>query len=248
MLKAILSVGVNICLIVLAISAYKSWQQLAKLETQLISLTNLAKSLEARTTQIETNYSNQSKQIQRLVSQTSVLEASLGGVELRWARIRKVRSAIKKISTRNLPVEELTEIATSIVDRGDEYDVPASLILAVMRQESDFNKEAISLADARGLMQVLPSTATDVQNMLSIKTYSYNRPSHNIRFGVFYLARMLHSFRDDQELAVAAYNAGQVLVERVRSGKFGDYPVETKDYIQRVKLWKSAFEAEGITW
>jgi soluble lytic murein transglycosylase-like protein len=159
-----------------------------------------------------------------------------------------VRDAIKTISSKKLPVEELTDIASAIVDRSDEYDVPTSLVLGVIRQESNFDREAISIAGARGLMQVLPSTANDIQSILGVKTYSPSRPSHNVRFGVFYLARMLHSFEDEEDLALAAYNAGPVLVERVRSGKFGKYPNETEDYIVRVKSWQEMFQKKGITW
>jgi len=184
----------------------------------------------------------------RLSSQTQVLEASLDSQEMRWARIKKVRDAIKIVSNSALPVDEATEIASAVVDNADEYDIPAALVLAVIRQESNFNRHAISSANAKGLMQVMTSTAADIKSWVGWKYYSWSKPSHNIKFGTLYLARMFHSFEDNENYAISSYNCGAICVEKVRAGKWANYPNETIRYLEMVKQWKKDFEQQGVTW
>ena len=94
---------------------------------------------------------------------------------------------------------------------------PAELILAVIRQESEFNVTAKSHKGALGIMQIMPDTARDVSRKTKI---SYNlgkisrNQQYNIRLGSYYLAMMLERYKKSFPLALAAYNAGHKRVDR----------------------------------
>src|SRR5262249_50774002 len=90
------------------------------------------------------------------------------------------------------------------------------LVWAVMRRESTFHPGAISTANARGLMQLIPGTAQAISKALSFPapaTEELFSPEVNIRLGSWYLARLLERFRHPA-LSVAAYNAGPEVVAR----------------------------------
>ena len=126
-----------------------------------------------------------------------------------------------------------------------------ALVLAITRQESLFDENAVSRSDARGLMQLKPSTARDVARSLGLP-FSAQRlltdPAYNLRLGQTYLGKMLDSFGGAYVLAIAAYNAGPARVTNWLAA-FGDprdgttdvvdwveqIPFnETRNYVQRV--------------
>ena len=86
-----------------------------------------------------------------------------------------------------------------------------ALVLALIRQESEFDREAISSADARGLMQLLPGTAKGVAKQLGVP-YELARltsdPDYNIELGSAYLAGLIDDFGGSYILSMASYNAG----------------------------------------
>jgi soluble lytic murein transglycosylase len=123
--------------------------------------------------------------------------------------------------------------------------ISPSLIYAVMREESAFDPEAESPADAYGLMQLILPTAKQMAKPLGLPhdRVALKRPSVNISLG----ARVLGSYRDkfpeDPLLAIAAYNAGPGAAQRWRKQRPGEsfdlwvelIPyVETRRYIKRV--------------
>jgi len=129
--------------------------------------------------------------------------------------------------------------------------VERPLLLAVTRQESAFDRDAVSRSGARGLMQLMPGTAKDVAKSLGLP-YSLPRLTgdarYNLTLGREYLAGMLDDFSGSYVLAIAAYNAGPARV-RQWMRDFGDprtkrtdvidwvesIPVaETRNYLQRV--------------
>jgi soluble lytic murein transglycosylase len=126
-----------------------------------------------------------------------------------------------------------------------------ALVLALIRQESAFDPRAISRASARGLMQLLPSTARTVARQIKVP-YSRQRltgdPAYNIKLGRAYISEQIERFGGSYIMAIAAYNAGPHRVDRWIED-FGDPrdqatdPVdwiesipfsETRNYVQRV--------------
>jgi soluble lytic murein transglycosylase-like protein len=106
-----------------------------------------------------------------------------------------------------------------------KYQVDFALIKAIIRAESGFNPFAVSRKGAKGLMQLMPETASrlNVSNIFN--------PRENIDGGVRHVKYLLSLFNEDLRLSLAAYNAGENLVADLRS--IPPYR-ETVDYVRRV--------------
>ncbi len=124
-----------------------------------------------------------------------------------------------------------------------------SLIYAVMRQESLFQPRAISSANARGLMQLLPATAVATARSVGRPRPSpadLLQPAVNVPLGAAYLRQRVDLFDGQVVLALAAYNAGAGSVRRWRPDVPLDVDLwvenipfnETRGYVQRV-MWHS---------
>ena len=97
-----------------------------------------------------------------------------------------------------------------IRQQADEKEVDAALIAAVIYSESRFVDQT-SVADARGLMQITPETAKDIERLSGGTSFELNDlrdPDINIRYGTYYLAHLLDIYDDDVVAALSAYNAG----------------------------------------
>jgi len=118
------------------------------------------------------------------------------------------------------------------VDRASrKYGVDKALIMAVIKQESDFNPKSKSCAGAMGLMQLMPGTARE----LGVSD-AYN-VEQNVDGGTKYLKGLLDMYSNTKELALAAYNAGPgTLQNRGVRGivDISKLPYETRDYVQKV--------------
>ena len=121
--------------------------------------------------------------------------------------------------------ERYTRYDTWIREAAALYQIPEALIRAVIRVESDFDPRAVSPANARGLMQMIPETA---ERMLVTDVFD---PRQNIFGGVRYLRVLANTFNGDLALTVAAYNAGEGAV--IRHGGIPPY-TETQDYVVKV--------------
>ncbi len=125
-----------------------------------------------------------------------------------------------------------------------QYNLSPSLVASLINVESGYDSKAVSTAGARGLMQVMPATASeiadklgedyDIENLMQVDT--------NIKFGCYYL-RYLLTMYDDTTLTLAAYNAGYNNVnawlndDRYSSdGKLHTIPfAETRKYVERIQ-------------
>ena len=134
----------------------------------------------------------------------------------------------------------------TIRSEAERYNVDPMLVLAVIRQESRFDTEVVSRADARGLMQIIPPTGKRISQQLSMNDYSddlLHDPNVNIRMGVFYLSTLLRRTGGELAPALASYNAGMRVVKKwLKRLPYDDvskfietipYP-ETRGYVKNV--------------
>ena len=113
-----------------------------------------------------------------------------------------------------------------IAEHARANDVRPDLVRAVVQVESAFNPYARSPKGAQGLMQLMPATA----QRFGVKN-AYN-PEENVRAGVAYLRQLLDRYGDDEELALAAYNAGPGAVDKY--GQNVPPYAETKNYVAQI--------------
>jgi len=118
----------------------------------------------------------------------------------------------------------------------ENYDLDPALLAAVIYRESKFDPDARSSSGAIGLMQLLPDTAKGIAVHTGGEEFVVEDlydPEINIRYGSFYLRRLLRKY-DDERLALAAYNAGQANVDRwLAEGNEIEFP-ETRQYVDEV--------------
>ena len=123
-----------------------------------------------------------------------------------------------------------------IQEASHRYEVEPELIHAIIMAESSYNPKAVSRKGARGLMQLMPSTA----KALGVKD-SFN-PEHNIDGGVRYFRQLLDRFGGDVKMALAAYNAG---IRKVREYKGVPPFKSTRYYINRVFSYYNRYKDAG---
>ncbi|MFH1243512.1 MAG: lytic transglycosylase domain-containing protein [Pseudomonadota bacterium] len=124
-----------------------------------------------------------------------------------------------------------------ILEASKRFNVELSLIKAVIKAESDFDHQAVSPKGAKGLMQLMPQTAQEMDVEDSFD------PQDNILGGTRYLSLLLERFKNDKILALAAYNAGTETVE-----SFNGVPPfpETKAFVERVINYYRAYNSDVL--
>ncbi len=114
-----------------------------------------------------------------------------------------------------------------IIDKyAGEYRIDPALIRSMIATESSFNPKAVSRKGAQGLMQLMPATAARIGVLDAFD------PEENIRGGTMHMRFLLDTFGNDLNLSLAAYNAGENLVQRL--GRIPDFK-ETHDYVRSIK-------------
>ncbi len=137
----------------------------------------------------------------------------------------------------------------SIKKQAETTGLDPYLVAGLIRQESEFNPDAVSPSNARGLMQLLPSTARRMAKQMQgsrsryFRLASLSQPEYNVTYGTYYLRQLLNQFNGSLEQSLAAYNAGENrVVEWLQAGNF-DEPAEfvenipfteTREYVQAI--------------
>jgi hypothetical protein len=164
----------------------------------------------------------QSKQTPRVVKEGTGGKSN--GVEIVSRHFDRARAA-----SYNPDGETLSDgvpYAEIINAKCQKYSVDPVLVKSIIKTESNFNPTAVSSKGAKGLMQLMPSTAADmgVSDLFD--------PDQNIEGGVKYFRYLLDNFGGDLELSIAAYNCGEGRVYR-NGNCVPDIP-ETKNYVKKV--------------
>ena len=127
-----------------------------------------------------------------------------------------------------------------------ERSLDPFLVAALIRQESEFNPQAVSRARAYGLTQVLPSTGRELSRQLGVRPFTSSllfKPDINLKLGTYYLRQLLDQLGGDWEATLAAYNAGKTRVLNWRTWRRFEEPAEfiesipfseTRNYVQMV--------------
>jgi soluble lytic murein transglycosylase len=130
-----------------------------------------------------------------------------------------------------------------VTGHAENYDLDPQLVAAVIYQESKFDANAVSSSGAVGLMQLLPETAQGIADRTGGEGWHESdlvNPELNIRYGSWYLRHLLDKY-GSEELALAAYNAGQSNVDRWRDEGVGIQFAETRRYVARVERLKEIY-------
>lgn len=109
-----------------------------------------------------------------------------------------------------------------------------ALLCALILEESRFNQQALSVAGARGLMQIIPRTGQQIARQLNVFPFQERMlfdPEFNLLLGTWYLAHLLQEFSGKVSLALAAYNAG---------------PQAVKEWLAQVKAFREDEFIENI--
>src|SRR5579863_339869 len=151
-----------------------------------------------------------------------------------------VRSANAKIISANARGHQASpeEIDASIVMAAARHNVDPNLVRAVVKVESNFNSNAVSRKGAMGLMQLMPTTA----RQLNVKNPF--DPEQNVDAGVRHLKQLLENYNGDVNLTLAAYNAGAGAV--ARSAGVPHF-AETQNYVRRItNLYYGGFDLSPV--
>jgi soluble lytic murein transglycosylase-like protein len=131
------------------------------------------------------------------------------------------------------PQSEASPALARMIDEVSlRYGVDTALVHAMVRAESGFDPLAVSSKGAQGLMQLMPTTATEIGVRDSF------HPRDNLEGGVYYLSELLDRFSGNTRLALAAYNAGPGAVD-----VHGGVPPyhETRQYLSRVFQYRDEY-------
>jgi hypothetical protein len=127
----------------------------------------------------------------------------------------------------DLLVDEVPSSLRNLVETiSRNYGVDPGLVRAMIKTESNFNRWAVSNKGALGLMQLIPETGR------RYGVRDFFDPEQNVDGGVHYLKFLLDKFNGNLDLSLAAYNAGENLVERL--GRVPPIP-ETTSYVRKIR-------------
>jgi hypothetical protein len=145
----------------------------------------------------------------------------------------------------SLTSDKVREVAALVADSAGVYGLPEDLIYGIIWVESRFDPEAVSPVGARGLMQLMPKTAQYLAECIdwSGRKNAFD-PEFNISAGSYYIARLIREFNGDEDMALAAYNAGPTKVRRWLSGT--GLPRVSIEYAAMVQTARTFFHDHAV--
>jgi soluble lytic murein transglycosylase-like protein len=151
---------------------------------------------------------------------------SIGHVEIMETMTQPTPPPVKNFSSGNLDATPTAgEMQQMLARAGEQHHIDVDMLASIIHAESGGQIRAVSRAGAKGLMQLMPATAT------RLGVTDAFQPDQNIAGGTAYLDQMLIRYHDNVALALAAYNAGPGAVDRWH----GVPPYrETQEYVARV--------------
>jgi soluble lytic murein transglycosylase-like protein len=141
----------------------------------------------------------------------------------------------------------------TVVRHAGDRGLPPPLVLAIIRQESAFDANALSRSGARGLMQVMPATGSELARRLglSFSLTQLNDPDYSVRLGTTYFRQVLDMFSGSEELALAGYNNGPFRIQRLwqEAGPSRELDHflealawdETRSYVKRILIHQDSY-------
>ena len=164
--------------------------------------------------------------------------------------------AFKDIVTKNIYPIKYYDIVKKY---SEEYNVDKYLVFAIIKAESNFNENAASKKGAKGLMQLIDSTAKEVAESINVDFNEEDilKPEINIRLGTKYISSLLKQY-GNISIALAAYNAGSGNVDgwiknntiKKDGTDLENIPYkETKNYVRKIlkdyEIYKNIYQEEG---
>ena len=158
---------------------------------------------------------------------------------------RSIWTAERTRRVHNFALRYPTPFNEQVRARATHHTLDPALLYGLIRQESRFNPEATSPTGARGLMQVMPTTATWLAKKLGVRRPSdkaLGDPGTNVQLGSAYVRHLLDTLEQSPVLVAAGYNAGPRRAQRWRDQKplegaiyAESIPIlETRDYVKKV--------------
>ncbi len=160
---------------------------------------------------------------------------------------RSRRQVLKRKGSWGLSSQQVEEVAPLVASAAAANQLPQDLIFGIIWVESRFDPRAVSPVGARGLMQLMPKTADYLAECIkwSDRVDSFD-PRFNVTAGSYYIARLIRSFDGDEDLALAAYNAGPTRVRRWLKND-GTLPPVSVEYASMVQTARSFFNGNRST-
>lgn len=181
--------------------------------------------LKGQTRKYSSLYLDTQRLLESTISRIDIIDSAVDPKFKRRKLIKNIRNAITDNTNRIISTKVLNRIANAVIDFSHEQNITMAIILAQMKQESDFDVYAESHAHAKGLMQILDhkymSTANEIAGHLGYRSFSIFDIRTNIRFGCYYMSKMLTEFKTYED-ALRAYNFGPHRVLELKAGNI-DY-------------------------
>ena len=182
-------------------------------------------------------FSQQTGELTDLRDESATYSGTIARLEAEREATSVELAVLKVLERHRLRLDPATrqEVAGTIIEVAQRYDLAPELILAVIFTESSFDPDAESEVGAVGLMQLMPATATQMALELELEWKGrrlLTDPQLNILLGSFYLQKLILQF-DDLNAALAAYNVGPNRLHSLMT-KQGHVPRSYSRKVQRV--------------